>query len=82
MSRYVKGNYKSVANEERFCGLINLKDTIQAIAEFEQRDMVVTEEDLEYCTKLVELVNSKLSYWLENKLTSLEYLGDEDDGDN
>lgn len=82
MSRYTKGNYRSMSSKEDFCGLIDLKDTIQAISGLEQNDMIVTEEDLENCTKLVESVNSKLSYWLENKLTSLEYLGDEDDGDN
>lgn len=79
MGRYVKGTYKSVANENNFYDLISLKDKIEMIAGLEQNDMIVTEEDLEYCTKLVELVNSKLSYWLENKLTSLEYLGCKDD---
>ena len=82
MSRYVKGNYKSIASEESFYDLISLKDKIQMIAGLEQNDMIVTEEDLEYCTKLVELVNTKLFYWLENKLTKLEYLGDQDDEDN
>lgn len=76
MSRYVKGKYKSVANEDNFNNLINLKHTIQMIAGFEQNTMIVDAEDLEYCENQINKLKNTLGCWFENKLENLIYLGD------
>jgi hypothetical protein len=46
MSKYVKGKYKAVANEDSFHSLINLKHKIQWVAGLEQNNMIVTHSDL------------------------------------
>lgn len=76
MSRYVKGKYKAVSNEKSFNNLIDLKNSIQMIAGFEQNTMIVDEEDIEYCENQINKLKNTLDCWFENKLENLTYLGD------
>ncbi len=74
MSRYSKGNYRSVANEDNFNKIIGLKSSIQMIAGLDQNDMVITQNDLQYCEDQINSVISTLNSWFENKLDSLTLL--------
>lgn len=77
MSKYVEGFYKSKASEQEFNELILLKHRIQMVAGMDQNDMIITEEDIEYCSRLVKEVILKLNSWFENKVDSLVYIGKE-----
>ena len=74
MSKYVKGSYRSVANEEDFNKIVDLKECISMIAGFEQNTMIVTEEDIQYCEDQINKVKFTLDCWFENKLESLKLL--------
>ena len=74
MSKYVKGKYKAVANEDSFHSLINLKHKIQWVAGLEQNNMIVTHSDLEAVDNSISEICLELKRWFEIKLESLELL--------
>lgn len=74
-SKYVCGYYQATASEDGFNKIIALKDKIQCVAGLDQNDMQITEEDIEYCEKLINEVTLTLNSWFEHKRDSLVYLG-------